>query len=87
MMMLEEINMDDINSTSVNGKTLTRYAGRGKHNIETIDAMEYICSKFDGKHAVSIAQIVRYLSRYNDKGGYRDLDATVDYFKRLIGEW
>ncbi|WAW15438.1 DUF3310 domain-containing protein [Peptostreptococcus equinus] len=87
MLMIEEVNMDDRNSTRVNGQTPTRYAGKGKHNIETIEAMEYVCSKFDSKQAVSISQIVKYLSRYNDKDGYRDLDAAVDYIKRLTGEW
>lgn len=81
--MLEE-KTDEVRK---NNKPPNRYAGKGIHKIETIDAMEYCAEKFDSKQAVSVSMIVKYFSRYNDKNGYEDLDKGVDYLKRLTGEW
>ena len=78
---------DEILSTRKDTGAPNRYAGKGIHKIETIEAMEYCAKKFDSTQAVSVAEIVRYLSRYNDKHGYRDLDAACDYIKRLTGDW
>ena len=78
---------DEIVSTRKDTGAPNRYMGKGIHKIETIEAMEYCAKKFDSTQAVSVAEIVRYLSRYNDKHGYRDLDAACDYIKRLTGEW
>lgn len=78
---------DEILSTRKDTGAPNRYVGKGIHKIETIEAMEYCAKKFDSTQAVSVAEIVRYLSRYNDKHGYRDLDAACDYIKRLMGDW
>ncbi|SFN18133.1 Protein of unknwon function (DUF3310) [Peptostreptococcus anaerobius] len=71
----------------INNEPPYRYEGKGKHKIETIEAMEYCAEKFNQKQAVSVSQIVKYLSRYNDKNGYEDLEKACDYIKRLTGEW
>jgi hypothetical protein len=53
---------------------------RGK--LEAIDAIEAAVQDLPGPVAVSIGNAMKYLWRFNEKGGKQDLDKAVWYINR-----
>lgn len=59
----------------------TRYT---KGNIECIDAIEAAVIDKTSGEAVLVAPIIKYLWRYEDKGGVEDVRKAHWYLQRLI---
>jgi hypothetical protein len=54
---------------------------RGK--VECIDAIESAVFGKSPVEAVSVAAIIKYLWRYEEKGGHQDLEKATWYLERL----
>ena len=68
--------IDEVNSPA-------RYMQGG---IETIDCIESCVAGKDPVEAVMVANVVKYVSRYNKKNGVEDLRKACWYLERLIGK-
>ena len=52
--------------------------------IEVIDYIEQVASIYPSRHAPSVANVIKYISRAPLKGGIEDLKKARFYLNRLI---
>ena len=58
------------------------YYKRGK--FETIDVILDVTKHLDGDEAYLIGNVIKYVSRYDEKNGIEDLEKAKWYLNRLI---
>ena len=58
------------------------YYKRGK--FETIDVILDVTQHLDGDEAYLIGNVIKYVSRYDEKNGIEDLEKAKWYLNRLI---
>lgn len=58
-----------------------------KADIECIDAIEAATLSKRGIEAVCVANVIKYLWRYEDKGGLRDVKKAQFYLEKLIDKY
>lgn len=58
------------------------YYNRGK--VECIDAIESMASNKSPEQAFCLGNAMKYLFRFPDKGGAKDLEKAIWYIKRVI---
>lgn len=57
-----------------------------KGNIECIDAIESATTGKSGIEAVCVANVIKYLWRYEEKGGLESVRKAQWYLNKLISE-
>lgn len=57
-----------------------------KGNIECIDAIESATTGKSGIEAVCVANVIKYLWRYEEKNGLEDVKKAKWYLNKLISE-
>lgn len=57
---------------------------QSKKGIEVIDVMEAFTENLSGIEAVDTAQVIKYICRWKDKDGVRDLKKCAWYIEHLI---
>ena len=56
------------------------------NGIEAIDVIESFTDELHGVYAVLTAQVIKYILRWNKKGGVEDLKKARWYLERLINK-
>ena len=86
--MNEQKNLECTESSRLEITDDSRPKRYNQGDIECIEAIEFITKDLPGDRGFLLGNIIKYVWRCNDKGGWSDIQKAKHYANRLVrGEW